>query len=309
MSITRFPNGLSSFGVPVLGSGMQVPPSDGNYYFVNSATNIGSNGNDGLSPTTPFATVAYAITQTTALNNDVIVMMPSHAETISAAGGWTPLASTAIVGLGWGASRPKITFSATTSTILVSAANCYFQNFVCTSAIAELVTIFSVSGVECVINAVDVMETTALSCITFLTTTAAALRFVVVNCRHNTTTIPVATAAWLSIVGGDGWTIENNEITVNRANSAVSAIIGTLTPAATNVMIRNNIMSCGTTGASRIGVSLFAATTGIVADNRLFDLGSTAAAGQFAIANCAGFNNLIVHTVNKSGMLDPVVDS
>ena len=308
MPITRFPNGLSSFGVPVLGSGMQVPPSDGNYYFVNSATNVGSNGNDGLSPTTPFATVAYAITQTTTLNNDVIVMMPYHTETISAAGGWTPLASTAIVGLGWGASRPKITFSATASTILVSAANCYFQNFVCTSAIAELVTMFSVSGVECVINAVDVMETTAVSCISFFTFTAAALRFVIANCRHNTTTIPVAATGWITGVGCDGFTIENNEITINRANSATSCIIQTLTPACTNVMIRNNIMSCGTTGASRIGVSLFAGTTGIVADNRLFDLGSTLA-GNFGIANCAGFNNLVVHTVTKSGLLDPVVDS
>jgi hypothetical protein len=306
MPISRFPNGISSFGVPVLGSGMQIPPSSGNYYFVSSTT--GSSNNDGLSTTTPLLTVASAISKTTVNNGDVIVMMPNHVETIAAAGGWTPLAGTAIVGMGWGAARPKITFSATTSTILVSAANCMFQNFVCTSGVAELVTMFSVSGVECVINAVDVMETTAVSCISFFTFTATALRFVIANCRHNTTTIPVTATGWITGVGNDGMTIENNEIIVNRANSATSCIIQTLTPACTNVMIRNNLMSCGTTGASRIGVSLFAGTTGIVADNRIFDLGSTLA-GNFGIANCAGFNNLVVHTVTKSGLLDPVVDS
>ena len=307
MPLTHYPSGVASFGVPIVGSSYLIPPSTGTYFFVSSTK--GSTNNDGLSPDTPMLTTAQAITTSTASNGDVIVMMPYHVETISTVVGWTPKAGTAIVGMGWGAARPKITFGTLAgATINVSAANCMFQNFVCTSGITELVSMFTVSGVECVINAVDVMETTAVSCISFLTTTAAANRFVVSNCRHNTTTIPTAIAAWMSIVGGDGWTIENNEIIVNRANNAVSAIIGTLTPAATNVMIRNNIMSLGTTGASKIAVSLFAGSTGIAADNRAFSLGSTLA-GNFGLANAAGFNNTVSTLVNKSGLLDPVVSS
>ena len=305
MGLTNFPNGVTSYGIPIVGGGSSIPSSNGTYFFVSSVA--GSSSNTGVDMNFPYSTVAAAITAST--TGDVIVMLPGHTETISTAGGWTPKAGTSIVGLGFGSNRPKITFSAAAATILVSAASVYFNNFVVTSGITELVTIFSVSGVECIINAVDYMETTAVSCITFMTTTAAAKRWEVINCRHNSTTIPTATAAWLSIVGGDGWTIANNIINVNRANNAVSAIIGSLTPAATNIAITNNLMSQGTSGTSKIPVSLFAGTTGIVADNRAFCLGSTAIAGSFAIANCAAFQNFAVHTVNKSGLLDPIADT
>ena len=305
---TAYPAGLTSFGVPVLGSGLAIPASSGNYWFVSSTT--GSNGNDGKTVQTPFATVKYAITMSTASNGDVIVMLPYHTESISAAGGWTPLAGTSIVGLGWGGSRPLIKTTATTSTILASAANLLFQNFVVQAGITETVTIFSVSGKDVIINAVDYQEDASnnYTCISFLTTTATASRFMVLNCRHNSTTVPTGTAAWMSIVGGDGWTIENNEITVNRATNATSCAIGTLTPAATNVMIRNNVMNIGLTGAGKLVVSLYAGTTGMVAGNFGLAIGATLAS-QFGCAGAGAFQNYAAHTANASGIIEPAVDS
>ena len=305
---TAFPTGVTSFGVPVIGSGLAIPVTTGNYYFVSSTK--GSNGNDGLTPQNPLATVAYAITLTTASNGDCIVMMPYHRESIAAAGGWTPLAGTSIVGLGWGGTRPLIKTTATTSTILCSAANLLFQNFVVQAGITETVTIFSISGKDVIINAVDYQEdaTNNYTCISFLTTTAAASRFMVLNCRHNSTTVPVGTAAWMSIVGGDGWTIENNELNVIRATNAASCAIGTLTPAATNVLIRNNVMNLGLTGAGKICVSLFAGTTGLVCDNRGIAIGATLAS-QFGCAGAGAFQNYAAHTANASGIIEPAVDS
>lgn len=70
-SITNFPDGVSSFGIPLLGgSGI---PFTGNYFFVKPHT--GSDAQNGMSPTTAFKTLAFALTQCTAGNNDVVYLI------------------------------------------------------------------------------------------------------------------------------------------------------------------------------------------------------------------------------------------
>ena len=56
MTLTSYPNGVSSFGVPQLGNG--DIPSGGEYFFVDS-----NNGSDGFEGTwdAPFATLDYAV--------------------------------------------------------------------------------------------------------------------------------------------------------------------------------------------------------------------------------------------------------
>ena len=304
---TNYPTGISSFGVPVLGSGLQVPVTTGNYYFVSSVT--GSNGNDGKSPQNPFATVKYAITQTTVSNGDCIIMMPYHTESIAVAGGWTPLAGTSIVGLGWGGAKPVITLTATTSTILCSAANLLFQNFRTTTGISEVVTVFSVSAADVTINAVDHIETGTYTCISWLVTAAAGNRTSVLNCRHQTTTAPAGTAGWITFVGNDACNVINNTITITRPNNAAAYVVGGLTTASTNLVIQNNLLGSMATGTTLIACSLYSGSTGLVSDNRGHNLGKTAIAGGFALASATGFNNLTTHTANKCGLLDPVVDS
>lgn len=71
MPLTNFPNGVSSFGIPVLG-GANIPFT-GNYYFVDPAT--GSDGNKGTDPSRPFATLYKAHSVCTAGNNDVVYLI------------------------------------------------------------------------------------------------------------------------------------------------------------------------------------------------------------------------------------------
>lgn len=67
MTLTNFPNGVSSFGIPVLGgSGI---PFTGNYYFVNPLT--GSDGDDGGADT-PLKTITAAYDRCVSGNNDVV---------------------------------------------------------------------------------------------------------------------------------------------------------------------------------------------------------------------------------------------
>lgn len=81
--ITNFPGGLSSFGIPSLGSNARFPfpkqtTNPGKVMFVNSTSGIGSDGdgNDGTDSTRPLATIGQAVTKATAGAGDMIVVFP-----------------------------------------------------------------------------------------------------------------------------------------------------------------------------------------------------------------------------------------
>jgi hypothetical protein len=72
MALTNFPNGLTSFGVPLVG-GIGGIPLTGTWFFVVPAN--GSDANDGLSPESPLDTLYMAHHKMTAGNNDVCVLI------------------------------------------------------------------------------------------------------------------------------------------------------------------------------------------------------------------------------------------
>jgi hypothetical protein len=72
MALTNYPNGISSFGVPVLPSVSGVPFT-GKAFFVNPAT--GADGNPGTDPSLPLATLYAAHALCTAGNNDVVYLI------------------------------------------------------------------------------------------------------------------------------------------------------------------------------------------------------------------------------------------
>ena len=80
MSLTNFPNGITSFGVPVLGT-IGGLPFTGNYYFVDPVN--GADGNDGT-PELPLKTLYGALAKCTAGNNDVVVLVGDGSSTGSA---------------------------------------------------------------------------------------------------------------------------------------------------------------------------------------------------------------------------------
>jgi len=125
MGITKFPAGISSQGVPVIGGSYYTT---GTVFFVDSVT--GSNGNSGTDKDHPFATIDYAVGRCTANKGDVIIVMPNHTETVTEAGGLDlDVAGITVVGLGSAAVRPIINLTtATTADIDVDAANITLRN-------------------------------------------------------------------------------------------------------------------------------------------------------------------------------------
>lgn len=81
MTLTNFPNGISSFGIPMVG-GVPFGPTS-KVFFVHgpSAANggHGSDGNNGLSARRPFKTISKAHSAMTAGNNDVCFVMGNGA--------------------------------------------------------------------------------------------------------------------------------------------------------------------------------------------------------------------------------------
>lgn len=91
MGYTNFPNGLTSFGIPLPNGGLPLKKNSANYYFVDTAN--GADTNNGLSPDKAYATIAKAVTTVNARINwsaspwgtgDVIVVFPgTYAENLT----------------------------------------------------------------------------------------------------------------------------------------------------------------------------------------------------------------------------------
>lgn len=92
MPLTNYPNGLTSFGIPLVGSG--VPTNVGSYIFVDGFN--GSDGNSGSSASEAKRTIQAAVTASDP--NSVIMIAPgAYDETVTIARGLGPLT---FVGLG-----------------------------------------------------------------------------------------------------------------------------------------------------------------------------------------------------------------
>src|SRR3990167_5971325 len=82
MSLTAFPNGVSSFGIPVLSSNIPFGVNSRVYFVApyRTTANGASDGNDGLSPRRALKTVfgtSGAFSKCRDNKNDTIIMIPS----------------------------------------------------------------------------------------------------------------------------------------------------------------------------------------------------------------------------------------
>ena len=150
MPLTNFPNGVSSFGMPMVGASSDYTTT-GNVFFVDSgSTARADSAEKGSSPSTPFATIDFAVGRTTASNGDIIFVMPGHAENISAATSLViDVIGIRIIGMGWGRTRPVLTWTNTAGTIEMDAANCSIERIVFVSSVSAAVIGINVDAADC----------------------------------------------------------------------------------------------------------------------------------------------------------------
>jgi hypothetical protein len=179
--------GITNFDViranAVLGVGSGVPVTSGNTWYVSSVS--GNNGNDGLSPSSPKATLAGAISVATASNGDIILLMPGHALTITGAAGVSiAKAGLRIIGLGVGGNRPTFTFTtAVGASFDISAANVAIENCRFVAGFDNITAMVNVTGADVSFNGCEfITNTAALGAAIGILTAATATRFRVENC-------------------------------------------------------------------------------------------------------------------------------
>lgn len=195
MGLTNYPNGLASFGMPVLPG---IPPTTGNVFFVHSS---GSNGNSGKTPGQPFATVDYAVSQCSASQGDLVIVMPGHAETTTAVG--LDVAGVSVIGLGYGRNRPALTATTAASDLVsVSAANCSLQNVRLAGAASGCTALLDLGAAD--FYGYNLVLEHGAAPTTAVTVPASSHRFVLEDCRWRGTA--AGPAIGISIEGKvDDW--------------------------------------------------------------------------------------------------------
>lgn len=287
---------MSISGVPLLPSLSELTVT-GDVFFVDS--NLGNSGNSGQEPSRAINTIVNALTHCTANKGDVIIAMPGHTEIISGAGGITAVAGVTIIGLGSGTLRPTLTWSATTSTFAISAANFRLINFNTQVSIDSVAVMFPVTAAGFVINTVDFIETSAKQALTFLDTTAQGDDLVIRNCNHYQ--IAAGSAKWIDLVGADRAVIENSFLHV----SSSTHIIGGTTTASLQVFLKD-ITTVNPANAACI--AMLANTTGFAVRCNSGGI-KTAVAGLNSFASMYAAECYSSNDFNSNGLLDPTVSA
>lgn len=240
---TNFPDGLSIGGAPVIPGGGDLPLA-GRYFYVDSVA--GSDGFEG-SWDFPFATLDFAIGRCTANKGDTIVLKQGHAETVIVASGITvDVAGINIVGLGEGADRPEFTFgTATTASIVFSAASVSVDNIVGIAGIDGLTNPFHVQAANCIINFEWQDGSSTVEAARAVLTTAAADKLTI-NLKYVGFPAGDACVNAIRLVGTNDATLN-----VNLYGKASTAWVEFLTTACTNVNVYGYMYNSGTTNLSK----------------------------------------------------------
>jgi hypothetical protein len=280
-----------------------IPPTTGSVFFVHSGT--GSNDNAGNEPGAPLATIDAAVGRCTASKGDVIIVMPGHAENISAATSLVvDVAGISIIGLGWGGLRPTLSFTNTAGRIPVSAANVLIENLLCVGAVADIVSGITITGDDVTLRNVEMRSGSAiLEFLQFLDIDAASrVRLEGVRIIASAT---AGTNTGIRIDATVDCVLEGCELRGDFTTAAVSGNAGS-GAASTNLRIsRCTVENVDTTAG--LTVDNHDSTTGICEYNSLLTLFATAPETAFDPGNALCIENYAVNAVDESGTIVPTV--
>ena len=240
----------------------------GDVYFANNANSNSSSGG-GYTVDAPAATLmqSQSLCNTPTFlttYSDTVFVGAGHAETITGAAGMTfSVPGVQYIGLGNGRLRPKITFNATASQILITGQGVAFSNMVFDfTGIDAIVAAIALSASDCTFDTCEfICQNATAGVVRGILTSATASRLTVKNCIFRgvqTSTGQTITACISHEVGSD-FRFENN------------FFVGKMTQAILNAstildgLILNNQFHIYT---GTKGISLAAGTTGFGTGNK-----------------------------------------
>ena len=282
---TDFKNGLTVYGgIPVSTGGLGMIA--GSVFFVDSNNSNGSNSPEAGVKNRPFLTLDYAVSQCTANKGDVIYVMPGHTETIATDSAVDlDVAGITVIGLGSGSLVPVIDYTDAAGTFVIGADNVSVYNINLHANVPEVVAgVVIEAGVDyaCVKGCRFDVETTGTDeFLISIQTNAASNNFNISN-NYIDNGLGAAVHAIKLVADSDNSIIKDNHILGDYS----TANIGGITTLSTNLLIENNILINGETGA--IGtepvIEMLTGTTGLVRRNVFFCNLATIAAQSVADA-------------------------
>ena len=217
------------------------------YYVGPNAGGAGDDGRAGKTKETSLATLEKAISLATASKNDIIYLLPGHAETISSAGGISlDKIGLRVINLGKGALAATFTFSATDATMTMTAASCSIEGFpIFKPSIDSVVSPLVISAADCKADIEIQDASSTVECVRGLLTTADADRLSV-NMKYIGFTAGDACVNAIRLVGGS-----QTDVNVDFYGKASTAIVEFHTTAVVDADIKGNFYVSGTTDLSK----------------------------------------------------------
>lgn len=325
MPVTNYPQGLSSYGFNLIGSGHYL--GAGNVFWVSSLTGTDAAGR-GLDPSRPFKTINFALSKcffpgqastgsgALRIGGDYIFALPGHVESISAAGSTASpgpvgslsvnVAGVSIIGLGNGAQRPTIQWTNAAGQLLLNAANTRIENFVFDLAtqVNAVTAAITCNAANCQINSSTFIQSTnaANAALIGISLTAGWSHFSMANTvvRPDTALPHSGATSFLAVAAGDDLSLTDNFWNLDASNSVIdggTAII-------TNVnMVRGTYQNVN---AARLIIKGNNSSTGVIRDIYTFvnggAVGGVVSGTGWAWLQCWGKG---VAAANASGALVP----
>jgi len=216
------------------------------FYVGPNATGAGDDGRSGRSKETSLATLEAAIALATASKNDIIYLLPGHTETVATAGAISlDKIGLRVIGLGTGALRPTFTFSATDSTITLTAASCELKNIIVKPSIDNVVSPIVVSAADCKVDFECQEASATVQCTSAFLTTAGADRLDL-KLKHVGFIAGAGCVNAIRLVG-----VDTAKIDVDFYGVASTAIVEFHTTECYNIDIKGYFYNSGTTDLSK----------------------------------------------------------
>lgn len=303
MSKTQFANGGANDRA-ILNKFYYVPEGIwGNIRYVHHA-GAGTSG-PGWAPENAYTTIDSAVSACTANNNDLVIVLPGHAETIVAASAIDlDIAGVTVIGLGQGSNRPTVTFgTATTASIDFSAANCTLKNIRCVSNVDSLAAFVIGGAGTATIEDCDFLGASAKEALTAITVPTTFDDWTIRRCKFIQATDPAGTN------GGAGtgavYIVDSENVLVEGCEfrgAWETAFIHNRTTGAANLWVRNCYGILTTATADAVPFVLATGATGGADRCSFINLNETQVteatlSGTFQ----AGFFNFLTYYGNDGG--------
>lgn len=276
-------------------------PYYGNVFYV-QATN-GSDTNSGTTPDKPFATIATAALATTAALDDVIVVLPGHAETVTTTITLSK-SRVRVIGVGEGNQRPLITPNLAGDNINITGAGVVVENL----RFAAPLTDNQASDINVAAAGVTLRNLFSLGSVATenkvdqITVASGGDDLLVEGCRAYNTVVDVT--SWLSLEAAVARPVIQNNVVMGTY--ATGNLMDEAT--ATLVYVRNNVFkNTKTTGACLTFTT--GNSTGVCSFNHLSGRNTTILSNSVTGTGMDFFENRVTEEVSLNGAIIPAADA